>query len=332
MVVESNPPVGAITDMEGYFRLAQVPVGRISLQITYIGYEPIFIKDIEVNAGKEVVLDLAMTESITTLAEATVEYKRTEDVSVTNNDMTTVSARPFNPGETNKYAGSLGDPSRMATNFAGVSGANDSRNDIIVRGNSPASLLWRIEGVNIPNPNHFGALGTSGGPVSMINSNLLGKSDFLTGAFPAEYANALGSVFDLRLRKGNEEKHEFLLQAGFNGVVAGAEGPYSKKSKASYLVNYRYSIFELMSNIGFEIGGMPNYQDFTFKTDIPVGKKGNLSLWGIGGRSNISFLGKEENSDVDSYGDENLNTRVLSIPESNNYSLHHENHGLVRSY
>ncbi len=310
LVVGSNPPIGSSTDAGGNFRLAQVPVGRVSLQVTYLGYEPMFIKDIVVNAGKEVVLDLPLTESVTTLAEATVAYKRSEDVTVTNNEMAAVSARPFNPGETLKYAGSLGDPSRMAANFAGVSGANDARNDIVVRGNSPSTLLWRMDGVNIPNPNHFGALGTSGGPVSMINANLLAKSDFLTGAFPAEYANALGSVFDLRLRKGNDERHEFLLQAGFNGVEAGAEGPYSKKSKASYLVNYRYSLFGILSNLGYEIAGTPYYQDFTFKTDIPVGKRGSLSLWTIGGRSNITFLGKDVATDGDAYGDENENTRV----------------------
>ncbi len=246
LVVGSQPPLGTSTDPDGNFRLAQVPVGRISIRVTFLGYEPVFLKDIVVNAGKEVVLDLAMTESVTKLQEATVTYKRSDDVTVTNNEMATLSARPFNPGETLKYAGSLGDPSRMAANYAGVSGANDARNDIVVRGNSPATLLWRLDGVNIPNPNHFGALGTSGGPVSMINANLLAKSDFLTGAFPAEYANALGSVFDLRLRKGNDERHEFLAQVGFNGLEVGAEGPYSKKSKASYLLNYRYSLFGLL--------------------------------------------------------------------------------------
>ena len=311
VVLGSNPLNGTTTDAEGNFRLAKVSVGRAALKITYLGYEDIFAKDIIINAGKEVVLDFPMTESFTKLNEVTVKYKRTEDDKVANNEMATVSSRPFSPAETLKYAGSLGDPSRMAANFAGVSGANDARNDIIVRGNSPASLLWRLDGVNIPNPNHFSSLGTSGGPVSMLNTNLLAKSDFMSGAFPAEYANALGSVFDLRLRKGNDEKHEFLTQIGFNGVEVGAEGPYSKKSKASYLVNYRYSLFGIMSNIGFEIAGTPYYQDFTFKTDIPVGKKGNLSFWTIGGKSNITFLGKDVDTEKgDAYGDENTNTRV----------------------
>ncbi len=315
MVIGSDPIIGTATDANGNFRLEKVSIGRVSLKVAFIGYEDVFIKDVIVNAGKEVILDIAMLENITSLNEVVVTFQRSDDAKITNNEMTSVSARPFNPSETLKYAGSLGDPSRMAANFAGVSGANDSRNDIIVRGNSPSSLLWRLEGVNIPNPNHFGALGTSGGPVSMLNTNLLAKSDFMTGAFPAEYANALGSVFDLKLRKGNDEKREYLAQVAFNGLEFGAEGPFSKKKtasgrQASYLLNYRYSVFALLSSVGFKIAGTPYYQDFTFKTDIPVGKKGTLSAWVLGGRSNITFLGKNVDTEGDAYGDENNNTFV----------------------
>jgi len=223
-IPDSRPFLGTVTDTDGRFRLTNVPVGRIRVKISSVGYEDLLLNEVVLNAGKEVVLDLPLTESVTNLSEVKVAYNRSEDRLVTNNENVTVSGRPFNAAETARYAGSFGDPSRMAANFAGVNGANDSRNDIVVRGNSPASLLWRLDGVNIPNPNHFGALGTSGGPVSMLNNNLLAKSDFLTGAFPGEYANAVGSVFDVKLRRGNDEKHEFLTQVGFNGVEVGAEG------------------------------------------------------------------------------------------------------------
>lgn len=311
VVVGVEPALGGNTDAEGRFRLTGVPVGRVKLRISSVGYEELLLNEVTVTAGKEVVLNLSLIEGLTKLDEVTVVYKRSEDRTVPNNEMASVSARPFSPIEANRYAGSLGDPARMAQNFAGVSGSNDTRNDIVVRGNSPASLLWRLEGVNIPNPNHFGSQGTTGGPVSMLNNNLLAKSDFLTGAFPAEYANALGSVFDLRLRKGNDEKREFLGQIGFNGVELGAEGPYSKKSKASYLINYRYSIFSLLKAVGYQIAGTPEYQDFTFKTDLPVGPRGTLSVWTLGGRSNITFLGKDvDSTKADVYGDESSNSRV----------------------
>lgn len=315
VLVGTEPLVGTNTDADGRFRLTNVPVGRARLRVTLVGYEDLQLGEVLVNAGKETVLDLVLTESLRQLDAVTVVYKRSEDRTVANNEFATTSARPFNASETVRYAGSLGDPSRMAANFAGVSGANDARNDIVVRGNSPASLLWRMDGINIPNPNHFGALGTSGGPVSMLNANLLAKSDFLTGAFPAEYANALGSVFDLRLRKGNDEKREFLGQMAFNGLEVGAEGPFSKKSKSSYLVNYRYSLFGLLKNVGYQIAGTPEYQDGLFKSDFAIAKRGHLSLWAMGGQSRITFLGKDIKADKpDAYGDENTNTRV-------NYSL-----------
>ncbi|TGE20203.1 TonB-dependent receptor [Hymenobacter elongatus] len=310
VVLGVEPVLGGTTDADGRFRLPGVPVGRVKVRVTSIGYEDLLLNEVTVTAGKEVVLNLSLTERLTKLDEVQVVYRRSEDRTVPNNEMASVSARPFSPIEANRYAGSLGDPARMAQNFAGVSGANDTRNDIVVRGNSPASLLWRLDGVNIPNPNHFGAQGTTGGPVSMLNNNLLAKSDFLTGAFPAEYANALGSVFDLRLRKGNDEKHEYLGQLGFNGLELGAEGPYSKKSKSSYLVNYRYSIFSVLKAMGYDIAGTPEYQDFTFKTDVPVGQRGTFSAWTLGGRSNITFLGQDvDSTKADVYGDENSNSR-----------------------
>jgi hypothetical protein len=310
VVLGVEPALGGTTDAEGRFRLAGVPVGRVRLRVSSVGYEDLILNEVTVTAGKEVVLDLGLSERLTKLDEVTVTYKRSEDRTVANNEMATVSARPFSPIEANRYAGSLGDPARMAQNFAGVSGANDTRNDIVVRGNSPASLLWRLDGVNLPNPNHFGSLGTTGGPVSVLNNNLLAKSDFLTGAFPAEYANALGSVFDLRLRKGNDEKHEFLGQVGFNGVEVGVEGPFSSKSKASYLVNYRYSLFSLLKAVGYNIAGTPEYQDFTAKVDVPVGTRGTFSAWTIGGRSNITFLGKDvDSTKADAFGNETTNSR-----------------------
>lgn len=312
VVLESNPPIATATDINGDFKLNGVTLGRQTLKISYIGYETQTIPNVMVTAGKEVVLNLNITESINKLNEVSIVYERSKDKTVTNNEMTTVSSRSFNIDDTKKYAGSLGDPSRMAANFAGVIAGNDSRNDIVVRGNSPNGMLWQLEGLNIPNPNHFGAFNGTGGPVSMLNNNNLDKSDFMTSAFPAQYGNATAGVFDLRLRDGNNEKREFMTQMGFNGVEIGAEGPLSKKSKGSYIVNYRYSTLGVFKTLGLNVGtgnAVPEYQDINYKVVLP-GKKNNskLTFFGLGGLSSADLLGNDvDTTKTDFYGSVNLN-------------------------
>lgn len=280
---------GTTTNSNGLYEITNVPIGKHNIEVSFMGYEPLAFRNIEVISGKETILNIELTEQAIKVDEVTISAYRNGEI---RNKMAKLSARQFSVKETEKYAGSWGDPSRMAANFAGVITANDSRNDIIIRGNSPQGLLWRLEGINIPNPNHFAALGSTGGPVSMLNNNLLSNSDFFTGAFPAEYGNALSGVFDLKLRNGNNSKHEFTGQMGFGGFELGAEGPVSKNSGASYMLNYRYSIPALMDKLGFSAseGATPNYQDISFKLNIPTSKTGTWALFGIGGQSAIAFL------------------------------------------
>jgi hypothetical protein len=180
--------------------------------------------------------------------------------------MATVSARNFNPEEASRYVASREDIARMATNFAGVKGSDDSRNDIVIRGNSPNGVLWRVEGLDIGNPNHFASFGTTGGPVNIINNKMLGNSDFLTGAFPAEYGNGISGVFDLKLRNGNKEKNEFTAQIGILGLEGTAEGPINEKKGSSYIISYRYATLSIMNKLGINFGaaGNPSYQDLNF--------------------------------------------------------------------
>lgn len=306
VVLVGQQTLGTVTDEYGNFRLTGVPLGRQAIQVSYTGYETKVVPDIIVTAGKEVGLTISLVESINKLNEVTVVHNRSSDPDRTNNDMAMVSARSFNIGDTKKYAGSIGDPSRMAANFAGVVSGNDSRNDIVVRGNSPNGMLWQLEGLNIPNPNHFGSLNSTGGPVSMLNNNNLAKSDFLTSAYPAQYGNALAGVFDLRMRNGNRDKHEFMGQVGFNGFELGAEGPISKKSRSSYLLNYRYSTLGVFQALGINFGtgaALPIYQDVNYKVTTGLGKKGKLSFFGIAGLSRIDLLGNDvDTSETNLYG------------------------------
>lgn len=295
-VVLLNGTLGTATDAEGNFRLTEVPIGRQSFRISYMGYEDRLVNDVIVTAGKEVTLNITLQEALRKLGEVTVTYKKAADKTRTNNDMAQVSARAFNMDETKRYAGALGDPSRMAANFAGVVSGNDANNDIVVKGNSPMGMLWQLEGLNVPNPNHFGSQGSTGGPVSMLNNNNLDKSDFITSAFPAQYGNALAGVFDIKLREGNREKHEFMGQVGFNGFEAGAEGPIGKNKRTSYMLNYRYSTLGVFQAMGINFGtgaALPLYQDVNYKVTTRIGQKGKLSLFGIAGNSSIDFWGKD---------------------------------------
>lgn len=309
VVLGTDPLIGAATDLEGYFKLTDVSVGRQTLQVTFLGYGERTIPNVMVTTGKEVVLNLALEEKVLMTDEVVVTADA--ENTATNNELTTVSSRSFNLEETGRYAGSRNDPARMAANFAGVAANNDDRNDIVIRGNSPSGLLWRLDGINIPNPSHYGSLSATGGPVSLLNYNVLDKSDFLTAAFPAEYGNAIAGVFDLQLRNGNSEKREYLGQIGFNGVELGAEGPFSKNSRASYIANYRYSTLGVFDALGLSFGtgsAVPQYQDLTFKINVPTENAGRFTLFGIGGNSSINLLGSEEDleeGEDNLYGSEN---------------------------
>lgn len=276
------------SDSKGYYQLDNVPAGRINIRVSATGYQPYTASNIIHQSGKETVLNIDIYESITEIKGGGVKVKSKNSL---NNSNISISAKAFDIEDTRRFAGSRNDPARMASNFAGVVGNNDSRNDIIIRGNSPQGLLWRMDGIDIPNPSHFGAMGASGGPVTILNNNVLAKSDFITGAFPAMYGNALSGVFDLQMRNGNSSKHEYTGQIGFNGFEAGAEGPLSRKNKSSYLINYRYSTLALLQKAGFNFGtgtAIPYYQDISFKLHFPF-KKNQLSIFGIGGKSNIHF-------------------------------------------
>jgi len=294
---------GTATTGAGMFKLEAVPLGRHQLVVKMDGYEK-QVLTIIVNSGKETVVNVELEESIEKLEEFTVKAGDDKEVA---NDMAVVSGQQFSVEETDRYAGSRGDPARMASNLAGVQGSDDSRNDIVVRGNSPLGVIYRVEGITIPNPNHFGIAGSSGGPVSIINNKSLANSDFFTGAFPAEYGNSTAGVFDLKLRAGNNENHEFSGQFGFLGTELMAEGPLTKNHKASYLAMYRYSTVSLFSALGIDIGtsAVPKYQDFSVKFNFPLENGGNLSLWGMGGNSNIDIVisNQKDTSEVDLYGE-----------------------------
>jgi hypothetical protein len=296
IVVGSDPLIGSVTDENGNYRLANVPIGRVTLRVTYIGYEERIIPNILVGSAKEIVQDIAITESVQKLDEIVVTGDQAKGEIL--NEMAVISARTFSVEETRRYAGSFDDPARMAAGFAGVNGNAEGNNDIIVRGNSSKGILWRLEGIAIPNPNHFAGEGSTGGPINALSSHMLSNSDFFTGAFAPEYGDATSGVFDMRLKNGNNEQREYSSTISTLGLDIAAEGPFKKGYSGSYLANYRYSSLDLLDRAGIvDFGGVPRYQDLSFKIQLPVKGKHNFSIFGLGGISSINEEDKDEDDD-----------------------------------
>jgi CarboxypepD_reg-like domain/TonB-dependent Receptor Plug Domain len=282
-----NTNVGTSTDAGGSFSLPKTPIGRYGIQVSSVGYETIMLPEVLLEAGKERVLIIALKQKTTQLTEAVVRTTR---------PVAQGSIQSITTEQTLRYAATFLDPARLATSFAGVVAANDQANGIVIRGNSPNGTQWRLEGVEIVNPNHLSNAGSfsdrptqTGGGTTILSTQLMERADFLTGAFPAEYGNALAGVMDVHLRKGNNQRHELTGQAGLIGVDLAAEGPISKKSKASYLVNYRYSFTGLLATLGVKLGDEDiRYQDLSFNLTFPT-KAGTFTVFGMGGISSNNF-------------------------------------------
>ncbi|WP_448790248.1 TonB-dependent receptor [Bacteroides graminisolvens] len=279
-VVIQNTIYGTTTDNQGNFILKGIPVGRYDLAVSYLGYEILIIKEIMVTSSKEVILEITLKENISQIGEVIVTPKINKNRPL--NKMATVSAQMLSVEEASRYAGGFDDPARLASSFAGV-GSNVGNNGIVVRGNAPKFLQWRLEDIEIPNPNHFADVtGFGGGGLTALSSQVLSNSDFFTGAFPAEYGNALSGVFDIKLKNGNNEKMENVIQVGLLGIDIASEGPFKRGGKASYIFNYRYSTLSLLSPLMPDDADGTKYQDLSFKMNIPTRSAGVFSIWGVG--------------------------------------------------
>lgn len=331
VVIGSDPILGSSTDVDGRFTIADVPVGRRSIQIKYLGYEPRVIPEIELGSAREVVLRIEMLESTKNLKEVVVKAKK--DPIAPNNEMAVVSTRSFSLEQSERFAASMNDPGRMALSFAGVNLTDDITNEITIRGNAPKGLLWRLEGIEISTPNHFSIEGLYAGNVSILSNNLLDKSDFSTGAFPAEYGNALSGVYDLKLRVGNDQKREYTVQIGLLGIEASAEGPFIKGKRSSYLINYRYSTLGLFKKAGADLRGdlFTTFQDMNVKLNFPTRKFGLFSVFGVGGLSNASYDAERDSTKWSGGWDpdrvqEDYRTHFLATGITNKYIINKKNY------
>lgn len=292
IILNTKPLLGTSSDFNGNFILSTVSFGRHDIKVSSIGYEPIIISNVLVSSAKQVKLTITLKEMTAELDEVVITPKVHKEKPL--NKTALVSTRLLSVEEANRYAGGFDDPARLASSFAGVA-SNISNNAIIIRGNAPKFIQWKMEGIEIPNPNHFADLGTfGGGGLTALSSNLLANSDFFTGAFPSEYNNAISGVFDMKMRKGNNTNYEHSAEFGLIGIDFASEGPINKNKNSSYLVNYRYSTLGLISSLLPEDAQGTNYQDLAFKLNFYTKKAGSFSLWGLGLIDNSGTTAKKD--------------------------------------
>jgi hypothetical protein len=279
---------GTISDSLGLFTLENLEPGYYQLRISYIGYQSVEISDIWVRSGNTVNQQIQLKREYSELTEVTVRGQQNPielgQLSITEEQV-------------NRFAATYYDPARLITNSPDVSVTNDQNNRVSVRGISPNYNVWRLQGVEIVNPNHLTNAGTfsdepiaTGGSVNIISAQMLGKSDFVYGAFKPNYGNSLGGIFDMQLKKGNQRKRNYTVQASLIGIDLASEGPFSKNGKATYAVNYRYSFTGLLTNMGVDFGGESiGFQDLSFNVDVPFKNGSELSLFALGGLNFNNF-------------------------------------------
>lgn len=294
-ITSMSPMIGVTTDINGLFKIEKVPVGRVNIQISSIGFETIKIPNVLLISGKESILNVEMKESFYRLQAVEVKAQKPSEEM---NDMAIISSKELSIEESKRHAGAISDPARLVSSFAGVINEGSGNNDIIVRGNNPRFIQWRLEGTEIPNPNHFALEGLTGGPINAMNSQMLANSTFYAGAFGPQYGNSLSGIFDMSLRKGNDQNQEHSFSVGALGIEFTSEGPINKEKGSSYLLNYRYSTLALLDESGIvDFGGVPKYQDVSYKVHLPTEKMGVFSFFGLGGISKINFFTEDENNE-----------------------------------
>ncbi|MEM6697900.1 MAG: TonB-dependent receptor [Bacteroidota bacterium] len=280
----TDPLIGTTTDEQGRFVLENVVVGRYDVSVSYIGYTTFIQNEVLVRNAEETLLEIGLTESSLGLGEVVVTSNQRQ----VTNEAAIVSAKSFQVEELSRVPGGLDDPARMIRKFPGVTPSPyATTNQINIRGNASRAVRWRLDDIDIYNPSHFGALGGSGGALTIFSQRLLTSTDFFSGAFPADYGNALGGVFDVRFRNGNTEKRQHSVQLSVLGIDVATEGPFNKNGNASYIANYRFSTTTLVEQF-LELGLLPVFQDLSFKLHFKTKKGGSLNVFGIGGISTSS--------------------------------------------
>ncbi len=281
--------LGAVTDAEGHFTIEKVPPGIYRLQATAIGYKSVTTPEY-ILSTKNLNISIEMEENLTELDGVTITtspFRR--DVE------SPVSLRIIGLQEIEKSPGANRDISRIVQSYPGVSFSPIGyRNDLIVRGGSPSENRFYLDEVEIPNINHFSTQGASGGPVGILNADLIREVNFYTGAFPADKGNALSSVLDFKLRDGDMERNSLKATLGASEVSLASNGHLGKKT--SYLVSVRQSYLQFLFDM-LGLPFLPTFTDAQFKIKTRFNAQNELIVLGLGGIDKMKLNTKADNED-----------------------------------
>ena len=287
MIVGLNK--GGVTNAEGKFSIGQVPPGIYRLQASAIGYKTVTTPEY-ILSTRDLHIQIEMEENQTELEGVTVT------ASPFRRDIESpVSLRIIGLQEIEKSPGANRDISRIVQSYPGVTFSPIGyRNDLIVRGGSPSENRFYLDGVEIPNINHFSTQGASGGPVGILNADLIREVNFYTGAFPTDKGNALSSVLDFKLRDGDMERNSLKATLGASEVSLASNGHLGKKT--SYLVSVRQSYLQFLFDM-LGLPFLPTFTDAQFKLKTRFDARNELTVLGLGGIDKMKLNTKANNED-----------------------------------
>lgn len=298
---------GAYTDTTGGFEIGKLPPGLYNLEVSYTGFAKKSIPELQVTNSKPVVLDIAMEGNGATTDTVVITaspFNKTAE--------SPVSLRTIGVNEVARNPGGNRDISKVIQSLPGVAGTVGFRNDIIIRGGSPNENRFFLDGIEVPNINHFSTQGASGGPVGLINVNFIREVDFFTGAFPATRGNALSSVMDIKQVTGREDRLGLNATVSSSDIGATLEGPLGRKT--TFIASARRSYLQLLFNqLGLPF--LPTYNDFQFKTKTKFNAKNELTVIGLGAIDQFSL-----NLDADSTKEQQYILGNLPVSTQWNYT------------
>ncbi len=273
-IIISGTTIGSVSDLDGNFTFTGLNPGYVKLEASAIGFDKIMTEEILVTNSKTASLDIPMKEVAVQISGVEITasvFKRVEE--------SPVSLKSLGISQIEKSPGSGRDISKVIQSLPGVASSVSFRNDIIVRGGGPSENKFLLDGIEIPNLNHFATQGASGGPVGIINTDFLRDVDFYSGAFPASKGNTLSSVIDMKLIDGNPDRMVYRATLGASETAFSLNGPVSEKTNVLFSVRRSYLQF-LFSAIGLPF--LPTFSDYTIKVKTKFNVHNELTIISIG--------------------------------------------------